>query len=306
VTGNGIMRSHNVRFLVSLLVPAVVFLGWLGLVSFVVSRAGIAVGLISGTCFILGLLIAYWHVADLLSLRAIRRPRRKSEFRDGDVVAFDGVMRADGEPVRSPFTARPCAAFTYKISASKGASSPSHHSLFVIAQGFHKLKCRIVNGAESLSICNLPGFEDDLRENVHGDTWLNEARAWIDEIAPTAASAGEGEREGALLEARRGDAEEVHRDYCMTTDLGNGASLVVEEEVLPVDRHVCVVGTYDAERGGLTARKRRWGHNLVVYEGTPQEVVSRISKESRFFTIAAAILLGVGISGIALAILRSS
>ncbi|MGE0824340.1 MAG: hypothetical protein AB7G75_14095 [Candidatus Binatia bacterium] len=255
--GTDDIRSRNTRFYRSLLVPTVLLFGWFGLVSFLVSRAGVAIGLISGSCFVLALVLAYWTAADVLNLRVIRGRHGKSRFRDGEIVAFDGVVQVEGEPLRSPFTAQPCAAYTYKISASRGATSHRRHSLFVLSQGFHMLKSKIKNDGESLRLCCLPEFADDLREGVQGAKWLTEARELIEKNVVTASSADEREREGMLLDARHTEVEEVHRDYCMSTDLGNGHSLVIEEEVLPVDQHVCIVGTYDAKRDGLTARKRR-------------------------------------------------
>ncbi len=296
--------SRNVRFYRSLIAPAVLLFVWLALVSFVISRAGTAIGLIAGTCFVLGLVLLYWHTADLLNLRVIRARRGKSEFCDGDVIAFDGMVRVHGEPLQSPFTAQPCAAYTYRISTSRGPGSHRGRSIVVLAEGFHMARCEVENADRSLPLCNLPGFEDDLRQEAHGDEWLAEAREMITQRAATATSAGQRERQGALLVARHATVEEVHRDYCMEADLGTGANLYYQEEVLPVNQILCIIGTYDAERDGLTARRRRWGHNLIVYRGSPQEVLARIRKESRFFSVAIALLVGIGVLGVIYALLR--
>ena len=118
------------------------------------------------------------------------------------------------------------------------------------------------------------------------------------------ASAGQRERRGALLEVRHTEVEEVHRDYCMEADLGTGANLHYQEEVLPVNQSMCIIGTYDAEQDALTAGRPRWGHNLIVYRGSPQEVLARIGKESRFFSVATALLVGIGVLGVIYALLR--
>jgi hypothetical protein len=295
---------RNLRFYRSLIAPAALLFVWFALVSFVISRAGIAIGLISGTCFVLGLLLLYWHIADMLNLRVIRTRKAKSELRNGDVVAFDGMVSVLGEPLQSPFTAQPCAAYTYRIFASRGARSHRRNSIVVLAEGFHMAKCKVENSNRSLRLCNFPGFEDDLRQLAQGSEWLTEARDLMTQLATTATSAGQRERQGTLLDVRHKEVEEVHRDYCMETDLGTGANLHYREEVLPVNRNMCFIGTYDEEREGLTARKRRWGHNLIVYRGNAQEVLARVGKESRFFNMAAAVLVGVGVLGVVYALLR--
>lgn len=85
MAGINVRPSRNVRFCRSLIAPAVLLLVWFAFVSFVKSRAGTAIGLIAGTCFVLGVVLLYWHTADLLNLRVIRTRRGKSELRDGDV-----------------------------------------------------------------------------------------------------------------------------------------------------------------------------------------------------------------------------
>ncbi len=165
-------------------------------------------------------------------------------------------------------------------------------------------RCKVDNADRSLRLCNLPGFEDDLRQEAHGDEWLAEGRALITQIATTATSAGQRERQGSLLEARHTELDEVHRDYCMETDLGTGANLHYQEEVLPVNQVMSIIGTYDAKRDGLTAEKRRWGHNLIVYRGTPQEVLTRVGTESRFFNVATAFLVSIGVLGVIYALLH--
>ena len=66
----------------------------------------------------------------------------------------------------------------------------------------------------------------------------------------------------------------------------------MDEEWLPVDTRVCVVGTYDASNEALTPRRSRLGPNLIVYRGSAQQVCERVGKDVGVFAKVTAVLLG--------------
>lgn len=292
---------RNARFLGSLALAALVLFGFFAVVFVISSRiqgfVGVAVGIFAGACLALGVLLAYWTFADWLNLGIIRKKLRagNSTLRDGEVVAFDGVVRIDVEPMIAPFSGTPCAAYTYVVAGSRQSISRGGGVRAEIAQGFHLVKTRIEGATQNLRLCSFPSFEDDLRENMHGRQWATEARVLIGRISGKAPSSGERERQSRLLEVRHTVLEEVHQDYCMGAVTGSGDGLVIDEEVLPVGQEVCVIGAYEKELNGLTARRSRLGANLIVYRGNAEEVLSRVGKETAGFAKTATFLVGAGV-----------
>jgi hypothetical protein len=304
--------SRNVRFLASL-VPAIgLFVGFFAVIGIVRLRfdggLGLALGIVSGGSLALGLLLGYWNVVDWRNLRVIRRSRGGggSALRDGDVVAIEGIVRTQGDPMIAPFSRTPCAAYAYVVSYSRESSSRGGRERLVLAQGLHMVPTRIEGAAGSVSLRSFPSFEDGLRENAPGTKWGDEARALVEALSGKARSAGERERRSRLLEVRHTSIEEVHEDYLMSEIGPNADALVIDEEVLPAGEAVSVVGTYDRERNCLTARRSRLGPNLFVYRGRAEEVLSRVGQESAGFATATAVLLGLGVVLLGLALLPSA
>jgi hypothetical protein len=300
--------SRTTRFLTSLVPPALLFVGFFGVVGLVRIRVqgwvGTAVGIVAGASLALGLLLAYWVFFDWLNLRVIRKTLRGgSALRDGEVVAFDGFVRIEGEPMISPFSGTPCAAYTYFVASSRESSPRSGRERSVLAQGFHMVRTRIEGATHSLELCSFPAFEDDLREDASGARWGGAARALIDGLSGKAPSAGERERQSRLLEVRHTEVDEVHQDYLMGAVGPSADALVIVEEVLPLGQAVCAIGTYDRERNGLTARRSRLGPNLFVYRGSAAEISSRMDEELRRSATTVAWLLGIGALLLGLALL---
>ncbi len=205
----------------------------------------------------------------------------------------------------SPFGGIACAAYTYVIATSGSSRRSRRRSRRVLAQGIHMNRTRIESTTRSVRLCSLPGLEDDLRQNLQGREWADKASAMISKVAATASVASEKEQYVQLLEARHTIAEKFHRDFMRNADFGNGDALMIEEEVLPVDQIVCVVGTYDDRLKGLTVQKSRLGPNLMIYRGTVEDVLSRIGKDLSWFAKAAAILISIGLVALGIALLPS-
>lgn len=289
------------RVLFSLLLAGAMLFGFFFVVIFVGGRIeggpGLLAGILAGAGLVFGLLLAYWNLVDWLDLRVIRRSRRAGHeaLRDGQVTAFEGTVRVEGEPMRSPFSATPCAAYTYAVTASRH-SGPRGRSVRVdIAHGFHMLRTRVEGAQGTLRVRSLPAFEDELRRTENGVTWGAEARRLLEEISGRASSAGEWERRASLLEAQRTKIEEVHRDY-RTGRIGDpDHGITVVEEVLPAGEVACVIGTYEQADASLTARRFRLGRRLVVFRGSAEEVSTRVGKDIGFYARAAALAIAIGL-----------
>lgn len=259
--------------------------------------AGVAAGAVAGGCLVFGVRLAYLNLVDWLDLRVIRRsPRAGGEdLRDGEVYAFDGRVRTEGAPMRSPFGGVPCAAYTYAVTGSRNSSVRSRSVRVDVAHGFHMLRTRIESAHGSLRVRSFPAFEDELRRTESGTTWGDEARALLEEIAGRASRAGEWVRRAQRLEAQRTGIDEIHRDY-LNGRIGKHADgLTIVEEVLPAGEVACVIGTYEKEAGALSARRFRLGQRLVVYRGSADEVAARVGKDVGFYARAAAVSLAIGL-----------
>lgn len=303
--------SRNLRVLTSVITVLLGLFGTIAVITIITNRfpggIGLAIALIAGISMALGVLVVYWNLVDWLNFRIIRHQlgHGRPVLRDNKIVAFCGTVRQDGEPMTSPFSEKACAAYTYRVAISRSSSrsTGSGRSRRVLAQGFHMNRVRIEGTTHSVRLGSLPGFEDELRQDLHGGEWADNAKALMAKIAPTATNPGEKEQYARLLEARHSVAEEFHQDFMQNGEVGNGASLVVTEEILPVDQTVCVVGTYDDRFKGVTARRARLGPNLMVYLGSVNDVMERVGKDLIWFAKAAAILLAIGIVPLVIALL---
>ncbi len=303
--------SGKSRFLKSL-VPALLGLfAVFAIIGFVHAKLdsgfGLLLGFIAGGCFGFGVLLAYWNAVDWVNLGIIRKQLADgvTAFKDGQLVAHSGIVRVDGAPMVSPITRQECAAYTYTISISRERHANRGGSRQVLAQGFHMLPASIKGSIGALRLGALPSMEDDLRINENGER-TDVVREKLRNLINSAPSGGEMERVGTLLEAKYSVDGEIHKDYCQLTELGDGKVFVVEEEVLPVNQAMCVVGTFDQRTNGITAGKRRFGPDLMVYRGTMDEVLVRIGGDIGLYTKFVVGLLGIAVAVLGYAIVAGS
>lgn len=300
--------SRTARFLASLAPPVILFVGFIGVIGVVRARIegglGLALGILAAISLALGAALAYWVLFDWMNLRLIRRIARGGPApRDGEVIAFEGLVRVDREPMTSPFTRVPCAAYAYLVSYSRESSSRGGRVKTVLAQGFHMLPTRIEGPDRSLQLRAFPSFEDALRKNETGEQWGERARALTAALAGSAPSASERERQSRLFEARHTEVDQVHQDYLMGEIGPNADALVIEEEALPLDKPITAVGTYDSRAGALSSRRSRLGPNLHIYDGRATDVSSRVGDETGDIVrwVAGLLVAGVLVLGLALA-----
>jgi hypothetical protein len=297
--------ARTVRFLASLAPAALLLLLFFAVIAIVSTRVegmtGGLLGALAAGSLLLGILLAYWIAVDWINLRIIRRcDRSGSSWRDGDIVAVEGIVRVDGEPMRSPFTNTLCAACVYKVWYSRQRSARGGRESDVLAQGFHLMRTRIEGVTTSVALRTLPSFETDLMKVESGRTWGEQVQSLVDERLTGAPRAVKFEREGRLIELRAGEIDEVHEDYRMGAVGDRADTLTIEEEVLPVGVAVCAVGTYRAERRSLTARRSRFGPNLMVYRGRADEVIARVGGENVTYTRAILVLWSIAAATIGL------
>ena len=278
--------EKNRRFYLHIAAQVVALFGIFGVTMAAADRMangfGVAIAIVGGVSLGLAVLLGKAVATDWLSLRALERTlvRREDEFQPGEIVAFSGVARVEGEALTTPFGGHRCCAFTFLVagrrrSAGDSTSTRRANSL----QGFALAPTVIEGEAMAVRLRALPDVETDLREARNGGEWGAAAHARI-RAGTDFEQASEREGFGSLLVARAGPVEPGGRELFFGA-FGGPDELTVEEEYVPVDEPICVIGTAEADPPGLSGRRPRFGPNIVVYRGTPEDVMERVGAETR-------------------------
>lgn len=264
----------------------------------VFGKTGAVIAFIAYLVFLFGVVGLWGAVGDWRVYRLLQQGRLRLEgtVTAGDRVAMSGRLRIDGEPLISPFSRQPCAAYTYVVTGSRRLASGSGASKQqqLALQGFAMQPTRVEGDGMRLTLMALPEAEPELTESKLGGEWGKRARGWIDDLsADPGAKSSESESTGILLNARASVEPPVRVDCCIYKVEDADIGLTVTEEVVPIDEAVCVLGTYEALDQGLSGRNGP----ILVYRGTAEQVSARLSKDMRGSTRIGLIcvLLGGGV-----------
>ena len=302
------------RFYLDIARKGIVGLVFLGLFAWSVSlaqenwgSAGLITAFISYPVFVFGVLGLRSVLGDWLACRTLRMARLDParEVTSGDRVAVSGRLRVQGEPLQSPFGAHACAAYNYLVAGSRRSASGSGSRTIRqnCLHGYHMLPTTFEGDGMILSLRAFPAVEADLTEVMVGKSWGEQARAWLTRVVYEAENpvTDEADSFAALLDARVALDPPLHRDYLISDVSNAGNSLTVEEEVVPVDVPVCILGTYEALEQGLSGR----GGDLLVYRGSAGEVLGRLAGDIRRHGLISLVMVLIG-GGICLAPLLTS
>lgn len=264
---------------------------------------GALLGAVTAACLLGGAYLVYLTAVDAINLRIIRRCRRGGVpvLQDGAIVAFDGVVEVEEEPLIAPFHRVPCVAYKYEVTHPGSGTRRRNNTSFKVAEGFHLLRTRIRGDATSLHLGALPSFQDDLIEQGDGKRWGPQVVELVQSLRGRAASVTDEARFARRLTLQREDVDEVHEDYFMAEPGNMVEVLQITEAVLPAGERVCVVGTYDESRVRLTARRFRFGPRLTVYRGSTDEVLHRVGRDVAFFFRFVPLLVVTGLALLLLA-----
>lgn len=291
-------RKGTFRFLTSLIPGALLLFSVIGVFSFIVETFdngwGLLLAVIAVICLGFGGMTVYWNMVDWLNLKVIRRHAMGGgSIRQAEVAAFTGTVLSDEPPMESPFTKKPCAAYKYEISESRSSTtSGSKSRRVVLAEGFHMLPTRIEGPRGTFKLGAFPAVESELR-SVEPSAWTKAGWEKIRQLVGNAPRGSTLEREAAFQNALHEINGAIHTDFCQTGYKDGTNTVQVEEEYVPINEEVSIVGTYDGTWNAITTAKRRFGPELMVYKGNPQEVLDRVGKEVRTFAKVAAVLLTI-------------
>lgn len=282
------MFAAKIRFIIKLIPAIILLLAVIGVVSEIEAHVGggwgLVLGIIAAACFGVGTLGLYWLVVGWLNYRYLKRDltHPKLSLEDGQICAISGVTRTDDVPLISPFSQQLCAAYDFSVSYNSVRREHTSSTRVIVAQGFHLLPTRIENQQFSVTLGALPDVSEDLTDSSTKPL-PKPAYDYLTSLITVASSAGQMEREAALIEARRRIDNEVRQDYCMVASLDSSSQYTVVENRVPINSSVCVVGTFNQSKNAMTGENQRFGPNLMLYNGSAKEVLAREGKELRWF-----------------------
>ena len=230
--------------------------------------------------FVFGFIGMWGAAGDWRALRCLRTSRlsRLEQVSDGDRVAVTGTIEVSGDPLVAPFSEQPCAAYTYRVIGSRSSTHSTGSTGQMALQGFAMQPMRLAGDGLVLTLAALPEAESELTAMVTGGDWGQRARGWLD---------GDGQRRFAddpdadsharLSNAMARAAPPLLEDYVICRVNDAGSALRISEELIPCDRPVTVLGTYEALDQALSGR----GGKMMVYDGTAADVEHRLARDMR-------------------------
>lgn len=299
-----IKTDRYMRFLVSIVPGVILLFGVFWLIHLATERMpgglGITMAIIGAISLALGLMLMWALIPTYRHVRVMRNHHvaAPDQSHDGKRIAFEGEIQVNDLPLLHPFRGSPCAAYTYTISRTgtrRTSDGSSTSTQVAVAQGFHFLESQIQGVHANLALLCLPEVEDELRENLKGRDKREQLRKLLEQVQDKP-SGGQEERLGQLLELQRSAIRSASVDYNMLSQIpDNIDSMQIEETCLPINQTMCLVGTYDAAQGGLSAGGSFLGAKLAAYQGTRSEVIRRMAEDNRKFRNIMLVLLGLGI-----------
>ncbi len=264
---------------------------------------GIFIGVVGGIALLFAVLLGNAMACDWLNLRVLRRGEvTDPDAHAGAIGAVSGMPWVEGDALLSPFSGQPCAAFSYSVNgrrrSQRSGSSDTHSALSLL--GFAMRPTVIETSGASVRIQSFPVFDAEFRRNEEGDDWGNRAREMVTRLAGGGASASESGARGHLLEVQHNRIDSADASYFIADWGTPGDRLAVQEEILPVDDAVTLIGTLESDPAGISGRRRRWGGNLVAYRGEASSVRAHLEGEMKRYRTALAILVIVATTCIGL------
>ena len=285
------------RFIRSILPTVVGLIVLVSLVSAAAERMPGAVGVVvaigGGILVGLGALTLRAVARDVRSLHWLRTAVRLGVDRpaDGRPIVVEGRIRSD--PVlTAPISAARCGAYFFRIGQQQRALGDSTGSRrAVVAAGLRLADAVIETGDRTVPLRALPEVDHTLGTVGSGTAHAAAVGPLIADLmnAPPGAPVTVEALRLTLRDGATGPVDRVVRTF--TEPPSVDARMDVQEEIVPIDRPVCVLGCFGAVSGGLVPGR---GRALHLYAGTFDEVSARLGREVRGFGIVAAVLLSAG------------
>lgn len=229
-----------------------------------------------------------------LDRRGLERYRAdpRDRFEDGQKVALSGEVRVSGEPLITPLSQMPCAAFSFRVTG-EGISASDHHSRQRLCLlGFGLADALLDCGDISFPLRAVPDVGTELREIATSSDWRERGMALIDQAAEQWDRASQADAEGKRIEAGRFVQPRLDIRLFVSGTRGTSNTLGITEDHLPIDRPVTVLATYDAVSGSL-----KGGHvrDMKVFAGRIDEKLAVLDEELRKGLMVSIPLIATGV-----------
>jgi len=210
--------------------------------------------------------------------RALARAVAGRPLEDGRLGAAAGPIRASGlRTLTAPFSGRTALAYEYDVFRWRRTGRGSSRNQEFAYYGYGLAPCAIRTPLAEVRLLGMPQMDDLPPLDVSGGAARARAADFV------ASSAFDAVPRGAVREAFReamaritDDDGEVRRDVRIGEPLGDLSGWTLAERVVAPDEEVCVVGRFDATRGGLVPPPLGSGLTLRLLRGDPATAARRL------------------------------
>lgn len=249
-----------------------------------------------------GLLVAWGTVVTWLDCRNLRTYRADPDdpFTDGQSVALSGRVSVEGDPLKAPFSGKPCAAYSYQVTGQrrKHSGDSTRYAQQLCLLGFHLAPAELDCGTRKFPLGAIPDVGDNLRSITTGGEWGERAMGQIEAGAEQLPHAEEIDARGKLEDARTATKPPHSVDYFVAPNRTASNTINVTEDIVPVDVPVTILGTYSSSTQGLEGQ--RMG-GMKVFAGNLDERLASLGEEWRKMLKIGVPLLVVGFGLLTLA-----
>lgn len=218
---------------------------------------------------------------------------------DGPVLAT-GHVRAEGPPLVSPVTGRPCVAYQYRIYERYRIANANWETR-VFYWGYACRPFRLDTTSQALRVLAMPRFVDAPTrfEDVPDERARTEAYVQATRFDTSASPAGlVGDVLTLVDDLFTEKRLEVRKDWQRTGAPTDLAGLRIEEHVLPVDETASAWGLWSMDRRGIVPGALLSGNpGIAMVVGPPESLFGRVSgppSSALAVGIAGVVLLALG------------
>ena len=201
--------------------------------------------------------------------------------KNGKPRAVLGKIYPLDDPISAPFSGRECLILSYHIYQEywreTGTQSGSSVAEPISYSGYHLAPSEIRTGAEQVKILGFPELSDIPQEET---TSYGRIESFIQDTNFT-------QTEGRFMEGvnELSKTIQVHESGAAAQDFQfrepvPGHSLKSRERIVQKGSDVCLIGIFDALRGGIVPDNRPLGRSMKLIPGNQKQVLSKLTRSS--------------------------
>jgi len=201
--------------------------------------------------------------------------------KNGKPRAVLGKIYPLDDPIIAPFSGRECLIVSYHIYQEywreRGTQSGSSVAEPISYSGYHLAPSEIRTGAEQVKILGFPELSDIPQEET---TSYGRIESFIQDTNFTQAEGRFMEGVNELSKTIRvHDSGAASQDFQFREPVP-GHSLKSRERIVQKGSDVCLIGIFDALRGGIVPDNRPLGRTMKLIPGTQKQVLSKLTRSS--------------------------